>query len=228
MSIPPFRFYLFDVDGTLLDSAPDITGSVVEVLSKRGRGDHFTVEELRGHIGLHLRASFDAVFPDYNEDQMHQLILDYRETYLGRNHRGTRVFPGVAEALPLLGGRKATATTKGTETTGKVLEMFGLRRYFDHVQGTDGFPHKPAPDVLLRSMDALGAIPEETLMIGDAPVDIQAGRAAGVSTCAVRYGYGAGRIPENAPDFWINDFRELCQSDGGEPPRAVRRDTCAR
>ena len=60
------------------------------------------------------------------------------------------VFPGVAEALASLGGRKSTATTKGTPTTRLVLEKFGLIRHFDHVQGTDGFPSKPAPDVILK------------------------------------------------------------------------------
>ena len=53
------------------------------------------------------------------------------------------------EALAALGGRKSTATTKGTPTTRAVLEQFGLIQYFDHVQGTDGFPYKPAPDVIL-------------------------------------------------------------------------------
>ena len=57
------------------------------------------------------------------------------------------MYPGVAEALRVLGGRKSTATTKGTPTTRAVLEQFGLISYFDHVQGTDGIPCKPAPDV---------------------------------------------------------------------------------
>lgn len=213
MSVPQFRYYLFDVDGTLLDSAHDITSAVLEVLTKRGRGNCFTRDELRGFIGLHLRSNFESVFADYDEEQMQALVLDYRQSYLGRNHRSTRVFEGVAEALAALGGKKATATTKGSETTGKVLEMFGLRQYFNHVQGTDGFPHKPAPDVLLRSMDALGANPEETLMVGDSPVDMEAGRAAGVKTCAVRYGYGADRIASDEADYWVSDLRELVTRD---------------
>ncbi len=212
MSIPEFRYYLFDIDGTLLDSAGDIVSSVLEIFAKRGREAAVTRDYLRSHIGLHLRATFDEVFPDYSEEQMQELVLDYRNTYLGRNHKSTSVYPGVREALAALGGKKGTATTKGSETTGKVLELFGLRQYIDHVQGTDGFPHKPAPDVLLRSMEALGAGPSKTLMVGDSPVDIEAGRAAGVKTCAVRYGYGASRIPADAPDYWISDLRELTRN----------------
>jgi hypothetical protein len=100
------------------------------------------------------------------------------------------VYPGVAEALAALGGRKSTATTKGTPATRLILEQFGLIGYFDHVQGTDGFPYKPAPDVILAALAALGARPEDCLMVGDAPSDMEAGRCAGVKTCAVRYGYG--------------------------------------
>ena len=204
-----FRFYLFDIDGTLLDSAEDITSSVREVFHRYNRGDGVTKEHLRGQIGNHLKDKFAEVFPDFGNEAMDGLIREYREVYLGRNHRSTRVFAGVPEALAALPGKKATATTKGSETTGKVLEMFGLRQYFDHVQGTDGFPHKPAPEVLYRAMEAIGAIPDETLMVGDAPADILAGRAAGVATCAVRYGYGADQINERAPDFWVSDLREL-------------------
>ena len=68
------------------------------------------------------------------------MIVDYRAIYLARGHTQTRIYPGVAEALSALGGRKSTATTKGTPTTRAVLEQFGLIHYFDHVQGTDGIP----------------------------------------------------------------------------------------
>ncbi len=209
MKIPRFRYYLFDVDGTLLDSAPDITAAVAELFARHGRPGAVGETELRGRIGLHLRATFEDVFPDYGEAEMQRLIQDYREIYLARNHRATRLFPGVTETLAALPGKKATATTKKTETTAKVLDLFGLRGYFDHVQGTDGFPYKPEPDVLLRAMEALGARAEETLMVGDSPVDVEAARRAGVRICAVRYGYGASQLSEDDPDYWVEDLREL-------------------
>src|SRR6185295_18648544 len=65
----------------------------------------------------------------------------------------------VAEGLATLGGRKGTATTKGSPTTRAVLEQFGLIQHFHHVQGTDGFPSKPAPDVLFTALAAMGARP---------------------------------------------------------------------
>lgn len=78
------------------------------------------------------------------------------------------------------------------------------------MQGTDGFPCKPAPDVILRGIEALDADPEDSLMVGDAPSDIVAGKRAGVKTCAVRYGYGKPEeIAQLEPDYWISDLREL-------------------
>jgi HAD superfamily hydrolase (TIGR01509 family) len=116
----------------------------------------------------------------------------------------------VQQALAALGGRKSTATTKGTPTTRAVLEQFGLIQYFDHVQGTDGFPCKPAPDVLLKSVAELGVRAEDCLMVGDAPADMEAGRRAGVKTCAVTYGYGRrDEMAKHQPDYWVDDLREL-------------------
>jgi phosphoglycolate phosphatase len=110
----------------------------------------------------------------------------------------------------VLGGRKSTASTKGTNGSRAILEQFGLLPHFDHVQGTDGFPCKPAPDVILNALAALGAQPEDCLMIGDAPSDMIAGKRAGVKTCAVRYGYGKeDELARHQPDYWVADLREL-------------------
>src|SRR5207237_702834 len=133
----------------------------------------------------------------------------------------THVYPGVVEALSTLPGRKATATTKGTPTTRAVLQQFGLIEYLDHVQGTDGIPSKPAPDVLLAALSGLDAAPSECLMVGDSEADMEAGRRAGVKICAVRYGYGK---PEDlarwAPDYWVSDLRELLPYSRGDDSSA--------
>jgi HAD superfamily hydrolase (TIGR01509 family) len=165
---------------------------------------------LKGFIGLHLIDLFTDVYPDYSAAQIDSLIQQYRTNYLSRGHTQTKLYPGVAEGLAALGGRKATATTKGSPTTRAILEQFGLIQYFDHVQGTDGFPCKPAPDVVLTALAALGATPEDCLFVGDSPADMEAGRRAGVRTCAVRYGYGkADELARWSPDYWVSDLREL-------------------
>ncbi|HUQ91273.1 MAG TPA: HAD-IA family hydrolase [Bryobacteraceae bacterium] len=207
--IPAFPVYLFDVDGTLVDSAPDICGAVRQTLKGTGARE---VDEayLCSYIGRHLYDLWDDLLPDCPPDRKDQLLANYRTIYAGRQHGSTKLYPGVAETLARLRGRKSTATTKGTPTVRIVLEMFGLLGYFDHVQGTDGFPAKPAPDVIQRSLEALQARPEDVLMVGDATTDMAAGRAAGVRICAVRYGYGNHQeMARYEPDFWIDSLSEL-------------------
>lgn len=207
--IPAFPVYLFDVDGTLVDSAADIFGAVQETL-KDTRARDVEISFFRGYIGKHLYELFTDLIPESTAEQQDAWLATYRGIYIARGHSETKLYPGVAEGLARLGGRKSTATTKGTPTTRSVLEKFGLISYFDRVQGTDGFPAKPAPDVVLRSLDAFGVHPTDCLMVGDSPADMAAGRAAGVKICAVRYGYGnQEEMARFEPDYWIDDLGEL-------------------
>lgn len=207
--IPSFPVYLFDIDGTLLDSAEDICGAVQHVLDCNGCSEQ-PFDFLKSYIGLHLIELFGDIFPQYTAEQIDGMIQLYRTTYLARQHARTRVFPGVREGLAGLDGRKGTATTKGSPTTRAVLDQFGLLPYFDHVQGTDGFPCKPAPDVIFTALAAMGAKPEDCLFVGDSAADMEAGKRAGVKTCAVRYGYGnEAELEKWSPDFWVDDLREL-------------------
>jgi len=202
--IPPFPVYLFDVDGTLLDSASDICGAIQAVLAGTRQNDVSDVF-LRRYIGRHLLDLFQDLLPEYPAEKYDEMVRDYRAIYLARGHRLTQPYPGVAEALAKLGGRKSTATTKGSPTTRAVLEQFGLISCFDHVQGTDGFPSKPAPDVILKSLEVFGARPENCLLVGDSATDMDAGRRAGVRLCAVRWGYGdPAEMAHFEPDYWID------------------------
>lgn len=207
--IPAFPVYLFDVDGTLTHSAPDICGAIQAVLSTTRR-NNVSDAFLTSYIGLHLIDLFQDLFPEYTPEQIDALIVEYRAIYPTRAHASTTVYPGVIEGLSKLGGRKSTATTKATATARIVLEKFGLLTYFDHVQGTDGFPAKPHPDVILKSLEVFGVTPSDALMIGDAPADMDAGRRAGVRLCAVTYGYGKREeLARFAPDYWVDDLRQL-------------------
>jgi phosphoglycolate phosphatase len=207
--IPPFPVYLFDVDGTLVDSAEDICGAVRTVLSGTSRPD-VPFEYLRRYIGRHLIDLFNDLFPGAPPEQVEAWIQQYRREYPKRDHASTVAFPHVRDVLSVLPGRKSTATTKGTPTTRLVLDRFGLLPFFDHVQGTDGFPAKPAPDVLFKSIELFGARPEDCLFVGDAAPDMEAGRRAGIKTCGVLYGYGnRDEMARWQPDYWIEDIREL-------------------
>lgn len=207
--IPLFPVYLFDVDGTLLESAPDIVAASGQVLAAHG-APPLSFDYLASFIGKHLFDLFDEVFPGAPDEFREQLLKEYRETYWAREHASTKPYPGVREGIAALPGRKATATTKSTSTTRTVLAKFGLIEYFEHVQGTDGFPAKPSPDVILRSLEALNARPGDCLFVGDSVSDMAAGRAAGVRVCAVDYGYGDHEeMKRYDPDYWVSDLREL-------------------
>lgn len=204
-----FQAILFDVDGTLLDSAADICGAVDSVLSKHLPTPP-SFEYLKTFIGRHLRDLWIEVLPDRTEDFYDALLQDYRTTYWAREHKATKPYPYVAEALALVPGRKSTATTKSTQTAANILTQFGLRDYFEHIQGTDGFPAKPEPDVIWRALEALSVKPEDCLMVGDSVPDMIAAKRAGLATCAVRYGYGhPDELAAQQPDFLIDDLREL-------------------
>ena len=207
--IPAFPVYIFDVDGTLVDSAADICGAIQGVLRQTGIKP-VTDQFLRRYIGRHLIDLFQDLLPGVEPSQMDGMLLDYRTTYAARDHRETKAYAGVVETLASLKGRKSTATTKGTPTTRIVLERFGMLPYFDHVQGTDGFPAKPKPDVIFKALAGLNAQPSACLFIGDSPADMEAAKNAGVRSCAVTYGYGLRKdLQQWSPDFWIDDFREL-------------------
>lgn len=205
-----FPVYLFDIDGTLLDSAADICGAIQQALVGH-IAEPPAFDYLKRFVGYHLDVCFQDALPHYSRLQLDELIQGYRIAYPARGHTSTRRYPGVLEALQSLKGRKGTATTKGTPTTRAILEQFELLPYFDHVQGTDGFPCKPEPDVVLRSLAALGASPDECLFVGDSAADMEAGRRAGVKTCAVTYGYGNFEdMARWKPDYWISSPIELC------------------
>jgi len=208
--IPSFGVYLFDIDGTLLDSARDICGAVQQTLDTVPGCPPVTFDFLKSYIGRHLFDLFGDLFPGAPQSRLDELLLTYRQIYPARGHQLTSIYGGVAEALAALGGKKGTATTKGTPTTRAILEQFGLLQYFDHVQGTDGFPCKPAPDVIFTALQALGGRVEDCLFVGDSAADMEAGRRAGVKTCAVTYGYGKREaLAQFTPDYWVDDLREL-------------------
>ena len=207
--VPQYPYYLFDIDGTLLESAVDICSTIRDVIAPHLK-EPPPVEDLYRFVGYHLDACYQAYLPDFTREQMDALTAAYRPNYLARGHRDTTVYPGALEGVKLLRGLKGTATTKGTPTTRAILDQFGFLPYFDHVQGTDGFPCKPEPDVVIRSLQALGGTPDQCLFVGDSAADMEAGRRAGVAICAVTYGYGnRDDMRKWEPDYWISDIREL-------------------
>ena len=192
------RAIVFDLDGTLVDSLTDIVNSFLSAFESLGLPVP-PADEVREEMGKPLFDMYSRFAPASRIDA---LIRTYREHYPQHFLDNSKPFPGVLELLTRLrarGYRLGVATTKRSSSALAFASALGIDAYLDHIQGTDDFPHKPAPDVIFRALDALGA--EGVWMVGDSSTDIEAGRAAGLKTYAVTWGtHDAERLGRAEPD----------------------------
>lgn len=198
---------VFDLDGTLVDSLPDILNSFLRAFEHEGllAPDE---DAARKTLGQPLEAMYAAFAP---ADMVDVLCRSYRAHYAEHLADHSRPFPGVPELLALLHERGyscTVASTKRTVTARRLVEATGLQPLLDHVEGTDAAPYKPAPDVVFRSLAAVGG--RGVWMVGDTAGDIRAGRAAGLKTYAVTWGtQGADELATALPDRLEPDLGAL-------------------
>jgi HAD superfamily hydrolase (TIGR01509 family) len=203
---------LFDVDGTLLDSRRDIAAAQLWTFRQFGI-DTLKPEDIYPLIGKPLAETFTALLPQRLHDRIPEAGLIYRDYYRAHAFETTTLFPGVLDTVAALKGkgiRLATATTKSTETTAKVLAHYGIAEYFSHVQGTDNGVFKPDPFIINTILTAMNWHRGETLMVGDTDKDIDVGRNAGVLTCGVTYGtFSREQMAALKPDWIIDHISDL-------------------
>ncbi|MCY1030554.1 HAD-IA family hydrolase [Corallococcus sp. BB11-1] len=206
MSTAAPRGILFDLDGTLVDSLPDIIASFLHGFSHLGLPAP-SVPEVRALIGQPL----DAMYLRFAPEHVTGLCAAYREHYPRNFLNHSRPFPGVERTLRALRERGyllAVATTKRSDMARRFVDALGLDGLLHHVQGTDGFPHKPAPDVLHRALAALGT--GGLWMVGDTTLDLRAGQAAGLRTYAVTWGtHSPEELATATPDELQPDLERL-------------------
>lgn len=199
----------FDLDGTLVDSLADIIASFRHAFEELGlpSPDEPSVRLL---IGKPLDEMYGTFVP---KGRIADLSAAYRRHYPKNFTRRTRMFPGVPEVLGELrtrGYRLAVATTKRTAMAEALVAAVGLAPHVDHVQGTDDFAHKPAPDVVLRAGEALAG--RVAWMVGDTAGDILAGRAAGAATYGVTWGtHDEATLAVARPDALEPDLERLLE-----------------
>ncbi len=198
---------VFDLDGTLVDSLPDIVASFRWSFAAVGL-EAPSEAAVRSHVGLPLEAMYALFAPPA---AVVQLAAGYRRHYAEHLADRSRPFPGVEALLGELrerGYALAVATTKQTPMALRLVAAMGLGHALDHVQGTDGFPHKPAPDVIERALAAMGAAGH--WMVGDTTHDVGAGKAAGLRTYAVTWGtHDEARLRAAGPDVVAPDLSAL-------------------
>jgi phosphoglycolate phosphatase len=212
--ISPLPALVFDFDGTLIESAPEIRQCLNDLLGQYGRPAVSlpAVEKMIGNgVANLVERGFRATggLPDDVEAAVKRFVALYNAAPI----EDTPVYDGVPETLARLhaaGHVMAVCTNKLYEPTVKILEGLGLARYFRVVAGGDTFPvRKPDPGHLLGVLERLGVARERAIMIGDSPNDIGCAIDAGVRSVAVSYGYTPVPPAELGADALIDRFADL-------------------
>ena len=188
------RLVVFDLDGTLVDSKRDLADSANEMLTAYGAAP--LTEDAVGHMvgagaaQLVARALQAAQLNVALDDALARFLENYDRRLT--NH--TRPYHGIPELLAELeseGVKMSLLTNKPLDASARILEAFGLSRFFRLRVGGDGpWPRKPAPEGLRFLMSEESADPSQTMLVGDSSVDLSTARNAGVRICLARYGFG--------------------------------------
>ena len=210
------RDLIFDLDGTLIDSAPDLAHALNRLLAEFGRPplDLATVRRMVGDGAPELvRRALTAGGAVVDPTAMPELFERYRGFYLATATLSTRAYPGVKETLAALraaGYRMVVCTNKFQKPTMKILDFLDLTGFFDGVAGGDVVPaRKPDPRHLLAALALVGGGPDQAVMIGDGINDVSAAKAAGIPTLLLDSGYGEIAADKLGGDGLLSAFSEI-------------------
>jgi phosphoglycolate phosphatase len=188
----PLRAVLFDLDGTLLDTAPDMVGALNALRREEGL-EPLPYEVVRSAVSHGAARVVKTGFPDAAAESLAALQRRFLEIYRGALSQGTKLFPGMDQVLDALAGRRLKSgivTNKAAWLTDPLLEQLGLRtRFACVVSGDTVAERKPHPLPLLHAATLAGVTPGECIYVGDAERDVQAAHAAGMSALVANYGY---------------------------------------
>ena len=211
--MPP-SLVVFDLDGTLIDSAADLAAAVNAMLAHFGR-EPLPVPEVRRMIGdgvamLVNRALAARQCAQADPAEAAHIFMQHYESDATSR---TTAFPGVPEALQSLGDAGmalAVCTNKPARISERILAGLGLAKYFARVLGGDSLPfRKPDPRVLLALLEAFDVTPERALLVGDSEVDAATARAAGVPFVLMKHGYRRGPGEQIPCIAALENFAEL-------------------
>jgi phosphoglycolate phosphatase len=219
MTLPPI--VVFDLDGTLAETAPDIMRVLNVILVREGLSA-LPLERARELVGAGARALIERGFKvlgrPLDAETLERLFEDFLLIYAEDVASHSHLFDGVLGALDQLmaeGYLLAVCTNKPILHTRLILDHFGIAQRFAAVAGRDSFPfHKPDPRHLTLTIEAAGGDPARAVMIGDSRTDIATAKAAGIPTICVPFGYTDVPIETLEPDVVIQHFDAL--------PAAVR------
>jgi phosphoglycolate phosphatase len=205
---------LFDLDGTLVDSVPDLAAAANRLLAELGHAP-LHPREMAGMVGDGVAKLVERVLAarGAREIAADEALRRFVALYEANAATLTRPYPGVEaglEALAARGFRFAICTNKIEQATRLVLEGVGLARFFPVMLCGDSLAtQKPDPGPCLAALARLGVPPEAAAMVGDHRNDVLAARGAGIAAIFARYGYGLTTLGDLRPDAMIDRFDEL-------------------
>jgi phosphoglycolate phosphatase len=197
--MPDLRLVIFDVDGTLVDSQSEIVAAMTHAFAGEGRAAPQR-EAILSIVGLSLPEAMLRLCPEAEAAARAALVEGYKAAYMTRRLEigaaaGSPMFPGAAQALAELRGRDdlllAVATGKSRRGLDKLIEGHGWQGLFVSQQVSDHHPSKPHPSMVLACLAETGVDAARAVMVGDTSFDMEMGRAAGVATLGVSWGYHA-------------------------------------
>jgi len=211
--------YIFDLDGTLVDTAPDLLATLNTILAQEGCGP-VQASDLRLLVGRGARVLITQALKMYGRSvepaRLEALYGAFLEDYGSHVAAASRPFPGVEETLAALraaGVRMGVLTNKPHEPTVKLMRELKLDGYFGAIYGQGVKPYlKPDPRLFEAIVDDLGGAGAGAAMVGDSITDVQTARAAGVPVLLVSYGYTPEPAHTLGADAVVGDFREVPQA----------------
>lgn len=199
------RLVLFDLDGTLLDSAPDMLATVNAMRAERGAAP-MTLDALRPHVSKGARAMLAAAFPDMANEQREALVPVFLAQYELELAKHGSPFDGIERLLGAIeadGGRWGIVTNKPEYLAKQLLPMLGWQTRCAILIGGDTLPQrKPHPLPLLHAAETLYVAIEDCVYVGDDERDIVAARSANMPSVVALWGY---RLPDDEPAEWGGD-----------------------
>lgn len=196
---------LFDLDGTLVDTAPDMVAILTELQKDQGRTP-LAYELARSHVSNGAMGLVRLAFPDVGDGERQRLHSQYLERYGAAVCTASTLFPGLSELLDRLDEHAkpwGVVTNKPARMTDPLLAALGLADRLACTVSGDTLPQrKPHPAPVLLACKMAGVAPERAIYVGDAARDIEAGRAAGLHTVAAAYGY---IMQDDDPASWGAD-----------------------
>jgi len=204
----PYKFLIFDLDGTLLDTLPDLHRVANLTLNNFGYPE-VTIEQTKSYVGNGILALVKRLVGDNNFVQ--EIEDFYREIYIENMTKETKLYDNVVSNLELFNSKDISMvvlSNKAHEMTTEIAGHFGLNKYMKRICGSGFYKEKkPSPLPCNELITEFGFSKEETLFIGDNYTDIECGFNAGVTTCFCTYGYG--KLSQIKSDFVIDSFNDL-------------------